>query len=123
GGAPCAGAEAGSRGGADGPRRPRRGRERGASGDRGRDRAGGGRIGGDMYARALTPILNVSNLEESFAWFERLGWTRLWSWGALPSFGAVGSGEREIFLCLDGQGGRGRSEVTTTFGPDGSDDA
>lgn len=76
-----------------------------------------------MEAHGLTPILNVSDLEASFAWFERLGWKRLWAWGEPPGFGAVGSGRCEIFLCLDGQGGRGRSELPMTFGPSGSDAA
>jgi hypothetical protein len=26
-----------------------------------------------MLAKGLTPILNVSNIQESFAWFEKLG--------------------------------------------------
>jgi catechol 2,3-dioxygenase-like lactoylglutathione lyase family enzyme len=60
-----------------------------------------------MVAHGLTPILNVSSLPDSFAWFARLGWSRLWDWGDPPTFGAVGSGVCEIFLCLDGQGGRG----------------
>lgn len=55
----------------------------------------------------LTPILNVSNMEESFAWFEKLGWKKLWDWGDPPGFGGVGNGEVEIFLCLNGQGARG----------------
>ena len=76
-----------------------------------------------MLARRLTPILNVSDLEQSFAWFEKLGWQKGWEWGTPPDFGAVCSGECEIFLCLDGQGGRGRSAVTNTFGPDGDDTA
>jgi hypothetical protein len=29
-----------------------------------------------MLAEALTPILNVSNMDESFAWFAKLGWTK-----------------------------------------------
>jgi catechol 2,3-dioxygenase-like lactoylglutathione lyase family enzyme len=74
-----------------------------------------------MKAMGLTPILNVSDLPASFAWFERLGWSKRWEWGDPPGFGAVGSGPCEIFLCLDGQGGRGRSSHTTTLGPDGSD--
>jgi len=66
-----------------------------------------------MEARALTPILNVSSLSASFAWFAKLGlgWRKLWDWRAAdgtPTFGAVGSGQCEMFLCLDGQGGRGR---------------
>jgi hypothetical protein len=64
-----------------------------------------------VQARQLIPILNVSSLPESFAWFARLGWSKGWEWcppGGVPSFGAVVSGEQTIFLCLDGQGGRGR---------------
>ncbi len=75
-----------------------------------------------MLAHGLTPILNVSNLAESFAWFEKLGWTKGWDWGTPPTFGGVRSGPCEIFLCLDGQGGRGRSGAAATFGP-GSDEA
>ena len=74
-----------------------------------------------MRAHVLNPILNVSNLQESFAWFEKLGWTKSWDWGDPPSFGGVCSGACEIFLCVDGQGGRGKSDVAKTFGPDGSD--
>ena len=61
----------------------------------------------------LVPILNVSDLAASFDWFAKLGWSKKWDWadgpGGPPTFGAVGSGEHiEIFLCLNGQGGRGR---------------
>ena len=69
-----------------------------------------------MLAKGLTPILNVSDIQGSFAWFEKLGWKKNWDWGSPPSFGAVCSGEFEIFLCLDGQGGRGKSALTTTAG-------
>lgn len=74
-----------------------------------------------MFAKCVVPILNVSNIGESFAWFERLGWKKRWDWGEPPSFGAVGSGEVEIFLSEDGQGGRGRSAVRMTFGPEGDE--
>lgn len=72
-----------------------------------------------MFAHALTPILNVSSLDASFAWFAKLGWRKHWDWGDPPTFGAVRSGQCEIFLCRDGQGGRGRGANTATFGPDG----
>ena len=72
-----------------------------------------------MNAQALTPILNVSDLQRSFAWFEKLGWHKLWDWGRPPTFGAVGSGKCEIFLCQGGQGGRGKGTAKMTFGPDG----
>jgi catechol 2,3-dioxygenase-like lactoylglutathione lyase family enzyme len=61
-----------------------------------------------MSARGITQILNVTDLEESFRWFEAFGWARLWDWGDPPGFGAVGSGPVEIFLCQGGQGGRSR---------------
>lgn len=76
-----------------------------------------------MVAHGLTPILNVSDLARSFAWFEQLGWRKLWDWGTPPTFGAVGSGVCEIFLCLGGQGGRGRGGGGPTFGPDGDQTA
>ena len=62
-----------------------------------------------MLARRLTPILNVSDIQQSFAWFEKLGWKKGWEWGTPPDFGGVCSGECEIFLCQGAQGGRGRA--------------
>ncbi len=80
-----------------------------------------------MFAHAITPILNVSDVAASIAWFERLGWRKCWDWregGEGPAtFGAVGSGTCEVFLCKDGQGSRGRSELLATSGPDGDDRA
>lgn len=64
-----------------------------------------------IRVREVTPILNVSNLQESFAWFTKLGWSKKWDWaapGGVASFGAVACDGFEIFLCLDNQGGRGR---------------
>jgi hypothetical protein len=52
-----------------------------------------------MNAKAITPVLNVSDVAASFAWFEKWGWKKCWDWGTPPTFGAVGSGEWEIFLC------------------------
>ena len=71
-----------------------------------------------MIAKAVTPILNVSSFSESVAWFEKLGWTKGFQWGEPPTFGAVCSGEFEIFLCQGAQGGRGNGGVKATFGPD-----
>jgi catechol 2,3-dioxygenase-like lactoylglutathione lyase family enzyme len=71
-----------------------------------------------MHANRLTPILNVSDLDASFAWFERLGWRKAWQWGDPPSFGGVCSGDCEIFLCLGAQGGRGKGPNLRTFGRD-----
>ena len=76
-----------------------------------------------MNVSAITPILNVSDLTASFAWFEKWGWKKLWDWGSPPTFGAVGSGECEIFLCKGAQGGRGRGTNTTTFQHSGDEEA
>jgi catechol 2,3-dioxygenase-like lactoylglutathione lyase family enzyme len=60
--------------------------------------------------RALTPILNVSSISESIAWFERLGWRRGFTWPegeADPGFGSVCADKVEIFLCRGAQGSRG----------------
>jgi catechol 2,3-dioxygenase-like lactoylglutathione lyase family enzyme len=74
-----------------------------------------------MLAHRVTPILNVSNIQESFVWFEKLGWKKGWEWGDPPSFGGVCSGECEIFLCEDGQGGRNKKPLTPLFGFEGSE--
>ena len=60
-----------------------------------------------MLVHGLTPILNVSNIVESFAWFEKMGWQKGWDWGNPPTFGGVCNGKSEIFLCQGGQGSRG----------------
>ena len=60
-----------------------------------------------MNVRSITPILNVLNVAESFAWFEKIGWKKAWDWGSPPTFGAVCCGQVEIFLCLGAQGSRG----------------
>ena len=75
-----------------------------------------------MLAHGLTPILNVSDLAQSFVWFEKLGWSQAWAWGDPPSFGSVRSGACQIFLCQGAQGGRGAG-VKMTFGPDGDQTA
>jgi hypothetical protein len=76
-----------------------------------------------MVTESLTPILNVSNIAESFGWFAKLGWTKGWDWGEPPTFGCVRSGKCEIFLCQGAQGGRGKGGVRMTFGPDGDETA
>jgi hypothetical protein len=76
-----------------------------------------------MNAKGITPILNVSDISASFAWFEKWGWRKCWDWGTPATFGAVGSGECEIFLCQGAQGGRGRGANASTFGPDGDEEA
>lgn len=74
-----------------------------------------------MKLTGLTPILNVSDVEQSLEWFAALGWKTLWTYSddgliavgsdgvndRAANFAAVGAGECEIFLCRDGQGARG----------------
>jgi uncharacterized glyoxalase superfamily protein PhnB len=74
-----------------------------------------------MRALRLNPILNVSNFSESVTWFERLGWEKGWDWGNPPTFGGVCSGDCEIFLCENAQGGRGKSSAKLTFGANGDE--
>ena len=77
-----------------------------------------------MLAKDLIPILNVSNIQESFAWFEKFGWKKSWDWGDPPDFGGVCSGKFQIFLCQNGQGGRGKEGTSkSTFSEEGDDTA
>jgi catechol 2,3-dioxygenase-like lactoylglutathione lyase family enzyme len=74
-----------------------------------------------MLTKRLTPILNVSDMSESFAWFESFGWKKGWDWGTPPTFGGVCSGDSEIFLCLDGQGGKAKRPLRAIRGFDDDD--
>ena len=38
-----------------------------------------------MEAKSLTPILNVSDIASTVAWFEKWGWKKLWDWGTRPT--------------------------------------
>jgi catechol 2,3-dioxygenase-like lactoylglutathione lyase family enzyme len=76
-----------------------------------------------MHAKQVIPILNVSDIQQSFAWFAKLGWKKGFEWGNPTTFGAVLSGECEIFLCRGAQGGRGKSSVAMTFGESGDETA
>jgi catechol 2,3-dioxygenase-like lactoylglutathione lyase family enzyme len=66
----------------------------------------------------VVPILNVTDVEASVAWFGKLGWNKGFDWRGTPGgpvdFGAVTAGDHEIFLCRDEQGGRGRGENRST---------
>lgn len=60
--------------------------------------------------QAITPILNVSNIPASIAWFEKLGWRKGFVWpedDPDPGFGSVCTDKAEIFLCRGAQGSRG----------------
>jgi len=58
-----------------------------------------------------------------FEWFEKLGWKKAWNWGDPPDFGGICSAECAIFLCENGQGGRGKGAAEVTFGPEGDQSA
>ena len=77
-----------------------------------------------MAVQSVTPVLNVSSIGDSFAWFEALGWQRGFSWNQAGMIGdgpnalganehgeagfeSVCSGKATIFLCVGGQGSRG----------------
>ncbi len=62
-----------------------------------------------MTVRAVTPILNVSSIADSQAWFAKVGWRAGFSWpeGAAATFGSVCTDKAEIFLCVGAQGSRG----------------
>ena len=67
-----------------------------------------------MNVERVAPILNVSNVTESIAWFGKLGWELSFQWRSAADgsvdFGGVRNGDHEIFLCRNGQGGRGRGQ-------------
>jgi len=66
-----------------------------------------------VHVRGVTPILNVSDIEASLAWFERLGWRTRWTWNGdfespgPATFAAVCADDIDIFLCKGAQGSRG----------------
>lgn len=74
-----------------------------------------------MIAKGVTPILNVTDIHASFAWFAKWGWRKMWDWGTPATFGAVGCGDVQIFLCQGAQGGRGKGPNTTTFQIEGDE--
>lgn len=69
-----------------------------------------------MKPTRVNPILNITDFDATVAWFESLGWENNFRWGEPDAtFGSVSAGEVEIFLCLDGQGGRGKGRNAATF--------
>ncbi len=76
-----------------------------------------------MKTKSITPILNVSDIHQTFQWFEKLGWEKRCEWGEPVRFGGVYSGECEIFLCLNAQGSRGKGQGNSTFGSGGEEAA
>jgi len=39
-----------------------------------------------MLAKFVAPILNVSDIQQSFAWFDKLGWKKAWDWRGVGDF-------------------------------------
>lgn len=62
-----------------------------------------------MPVQNVTPILNVSSVVDSQAWFAKLGWRAGFQWEDEEDvgFGSVCTDEAEIFLCAGAQGSRG----------------
>ena len=84
-------------------------------------------VGGLSFSRMkvhqITPILNVSDVAASLAWFEKWGWKMRWCSSSPLFFAAIESGHADIFLCKDAQGSRGKGSNVHTFGPDGNETA
>ncbi len=76
-----------------------------------------------MDVKFISPILNVNNIVESFSWFESFGWYKVFEWGEPVGFGAVASGDAQIFLCEGAQGGNGKGSNAKTFGVEGGESA
>lgn len=76
-----------------------------------------------MRVETLSPILNVSSLSATFAWFEQLGLRKSFEWGSPATFGGVCCGAFEILLAEGAQGGRGKTALTQTSGTQGADNA
>jgi catechol 2,3-dioxygenase-like lactoylglutathione lyase family enzyme len=65
-----------------------------------------------VQVTAVTPILNVSSIEESIAWFEALGWRAGFRWPAdveeEAGFAGLRWGEHpEVFVCRGALGAGG----------------
>lgn len=63
-----------------------------------------------MNLQAITPILNVSNLDDRLEWFIELGWKLMWKYGQPATFAAIANGKIQIFLCVNAQGGQDHSQ-------------
>jgi hypothetical protein len=81
-----------------------------------------------MRVLSVKPILNVSDMAETIGWFGALGWSVGFEWHEDPEdpdspvdFASVTCDDHEIFLCRNGQGGRGKGTNVATFGPDGDE--
>lgn len=75
-----------------------------------------------MKIKGVVPILNVSDVAASLAWFEQLGWTRSFTWNVggsiegaadanehgVANFAGLFAGDFQVFLCRDGQAAAAR---------------
>src|SRR5206468_6170531 len=54
---------------------------------------------------SVIPILSVKNFTASIDYYvNKLGFEKRWDWGDPPTFGCVGRGKIDIFLCEGAQG-------------------
>ena len=67
--------------------------------------------------------MKVIHLQRQAFGSVHLGWKIGFQWGDPVGFGSVCSGEVEIFLCEDAQGGRGKGSNTQTFDGAGGEKA
>ncbi|NNE70022.1 MAG: hypothetical protein HKN29_06620, partial [Rhodothermales bacterium] len=87
-----------------------------------------------MPVEKVTPVLNVNDIGQSFAWFELFGWERSFSWNQAgmiahaavanehgeADFGGVHQGEVTVFLCRGAQGSQG-TKMPSRPGADDTD--
>lgn len=85
-----------------------------------------------MNLTGVTPILNVSDVPASLAWFHRLGWKTAFTFNSggimngapdrnehgPAEFAGMACGKCEIFLCHNGQGSRGGPQPRHLSGDD-----
>jgi len=65
-----------------------------------------------MEARALTPILNVSDIAGHVRVFEKWGWKKLWDWGTPPRLAPSDRARRRVFFFIwVGKGAEAEAQI------------
>lgn len=78
-----------------------------------------------MNIQSVVPVLNVRDVPASLRWLQEFGWRRTFTWndagiiegaadendGGPANFAGACASDVEMYLCQDGQGGRGEHGV------------